>query len=299
MTLAPGLHPLVDGLPEPWAAEWGEDRHGPFMSFAVGDVVQRLRWVPSGRFLMGSPEREAGRWGDEGPQHEVTLSRGFWLADTPCTQVLWDAVMRSNPSRFVAPDRPVECVSWEDCQGFLGQLNELVPGLGARLPGEAEWEYACRAGTTGPTWGGKLGDIAWYRENSKQSTQPVRQKAPNPLGLYDMLGNVWEWCDDWFERYDAAPVTDPRGPASGSLRVVRGGSWLNFARLVRAALRRADDPGDRSGHLGFRLARGQGPSQGAEPRPRSGPESRGAGRAPQAAPERDATAPGVPRTRRT
>ena len=110
----PGRHPLADGLPEPWAAAWGEDRFGPFMSFAIAEVVQRTRWVPPGRFLMGSPEEEAERDAAEGPQHEVELRRGFWLADAPCTQALWQAVMGENPSRFVSADRPVEQVSWID-----------------------------------------------------------------------------------------------------------------------------------------------------------------------------------------
>lgn len=223
-----GLTPLADGLPEPWAAEWGEDRYGVFQGFAVDGVVQRMRWVPPGTFTMGSPETEAGRWKDEGPQHEVVLSRGYWLADTPCTQALWQAVMGSNPSRFVSPERPVENVSWDDCQVFLAKLAGRVHGLGARLPTEAEWERACRAGTTQATWLGDLeilgknnapllDPIAWYGGNycsinfnldnghditgefwkekqyqqTKGGTHPVRFKRPNPWGLFDMLGNVF------------------------------------------------------------------------------------------------------------
>lgn len=283
-------NPLARGRTEPWAVEWGQDRFGVFMGFAVGKVVQRLRWISPGTFLMGSPEGEAGRWDDEGPQHDVRLTRGFWLADTPCTQALWEAVMGNNPSRFQSSDRPVEMVSWRDCQKFLAALNRRVPGLGARLPSEAEWEYACRAGTTTATWAGDFeirGDndapvldaIAWYDGNSGKDfdlkndphttagTRVVRRKLPNPLGLYDMLGNVYEWCADWYAPYAAEPATDPTGPATGSSRVFRGGSWGSGARVVRAADRFADVPGDRDGYLGFRLARGQelelGP--GAEP----------------------------------
>ena len=254
------------GMPERWAVEWGEDQHGMFMGFGVGEVVQRLRYIPPGRFLMGSPEGELGRWQDEGPQHEVELSEGYWLADTQCTQALWEAVMGQNPSRFVDPKNTVEQVSWNDCQEFLRGLNERVPGLSARLPSEAEWEYACRGGTSGATWVGELDGegtatvldpIAWFDGNSEGRTHPVGRKAANPFGLYDMLGNVWEWCQDVYGPYSAAAQVDPTGPTEGTGRVSRGGSWLGLARFVRAARRFGDSPGDRSGSLGFRLARGQ------------------------------------------
>lgn len=249
-------------------SEEGEDAHGRFVMVTLGEVVQRFRWVAPGKFMMGSPASEAGRWEDEGPQHEVELTRGYWMADTPVTQALWTAVMGQNPSRYPGAQRPVERVSWEDCQRFVAKLNGLVPGLNARLPSEAEWEYACRAGTTGATWMGELdiqGDgirasvldsIAVYYGNSPDGTQPVRSKAPNPLGLYDMLGNVYEWCGDWFTDYDAAPAIDPHGPKVGSRRVERGGCWFSDARFVRAADRYAYGPAYRGDDLGFRLARG-------------------------------------------
>lgn len=300
-------HPLSNGLAESWAVEWGEDRFGAFTGFGVPDseVVQRLRWIPPGRFLMGSPENETGRYDNEGPQHRVKITRGFWLGDTPVTQALWQAVMGNNPSEFKSPDRPVEQVSWDDCQVFLVRVNALVPGLDARLPTEAEWEYACRGGTTGATWAGELdlrGEnnapvldaIAWYGGNSGQGfelddgydsidwperqyphmragTRPVRGRRANPYGLYDMLGNVYQWCADWYDVYNATStgsrMIDPCGPESGSSRVYRGGSWFSDARGVRAANRLADDPGDRNSHLGFRLARcqGKGPVRRAEP----------------------------------
>jgi formylglycine-generating enzyme required for sulfatase activity len=276
------------------------------MSFAVGAVVQRMRWVPPGRFVMGSPVGEPGRFDDERP-HVVVLRQGLWLADTPCTQALWQAVMGDNPSEFVSPDRPVENVSWNDCQAFLGELNRLVPGLEARLPTEAEWEHACRGGTTGATWAGHLdilGDnnapaldaIAWYGGNSgvefelgagrsssrwpdrqhphtRAGTRPVGRKLPNPLGLFDILGNVYEWCEDWYGLFDDIPAVDPRGPRTGSYRVLRGGSWYSTARLVRAANRLAYVPGDSEAYLGLRLARGQAPSQESEP-PRAGERRR-------------------------
>ncbi|NUQ77190.1 MAG: formylglycine-generating enzyme family protein [Polyangiaceae bacterium] len=264
-------HPLAGGLPEPWAVEWGGDFYGPSMSFSVGDVVQRMRWVPAGKFWMGSPEGEAGRFDNE-KLHLVVLRQGFWLADTPCTQALWQAVMGNNPSKYKTPDRPVESVSWDDCQAFFRELNRRVRGLLARLPTEAEWEHACRGGTTTATWVGDLhfrgekeapllNDIAWYRGNSKDphtkaDTRPVGRKLPNPLGLFDMLGNVYEWCEDWYGPYDDVPGIDPYGPRKGSLRVLRGGSWFSYARLVRAARRLAYAPGFRLASLGFRVARG-------------------------------------------
>ena len=255
------------GMPEPWAVEWGEDQHGMFMGFGAGAVVQRLRYIPPGRFLMGTPEGELGRLERERPQHEVELSEGYWLADTPCTQALWEAVMGQNPSAFVTPKNPVEQVSWDDCQEFLRRLNEQVPGLHARLPSEAEWEYACRGGTSGATWVGELDGeeaarvldaIAWYGGNSEGRTHPVGSKAAKPFGLYDMLGNVWEWCQDVYGSYSAAAQIDPTGPVEGTERVLRGGSWREGARYMRAAYRDGYWPVDHGDNLGFRLARGQG-----------------------------------------
>ena len=280
------------GMPERWAVEWGEDQHGMFMGFGVGEVVQRLRYIPPGRFLMGSPEGELGRWEDEGPQHVVELSEGYWLADTPCTQALWEAVMGQNPSEFVDPKNPVETVSWDDCQEFVRRLNEQVPGLHARLPSEAEWEYACRGGTSGATWVDELDGertatvldpIAWYDGNSEDRTHPVGSKAANPFGLYDMLGNVWEWCEDRGGLYGAAAVMDPRGPSEGSSRVFRGGSWGSDARRVRAAYRGSAPPGDQLDNLGFRLARSQtGQTRRASPeKPVGGAAGRGAAGARQ------------------
>jgi formylglycine-generating enzyme required for sulfatase activity len=276
-----------------WAADGGADQFGRWASFEVDSVAQRMRWIVPGRFLMGSPEDEPGRFGDEGPRHEVKLTEGFWLGETPCTQELWQAVMGENPSYFKSPSRPVEGVSWDDCQRFFKRLNERLPQLGAGLPTEAQWEYACRGGMETATWLGNLeilGDnnaplldeIAWYGGNSgvrfdlengvsssdwpkkqyphtRAGTREVGQKHPNPWGLYDMLGNVWEWCSDyWSDAYPGGPRTDPKGPDDGAGRVFRGGSWRLHARLVRAAYRYWLHPGVRYRHLGFRLSRGQG-----------------------------------------
>jgi formylglycine-generating enzyme required for sulfatase activity len=266
-----------------WASEWGEDRYGFWCAFRVKGARQRLRWIPPGEFLMGSPEEEAGRYDDEGPQHPVRISRGFWLFDTPCTQALWEAVMEGNPSYFRLPARPVEQVSWEDCQAFVERLNGMVEGLKLSLPSEAQWEYACRAGTTKATYAGDLeilgecnapllDGIAWYGGNcgvgfeltegsdmsswpEKQyefktgGTHPVGGKAPNAWGLYDMLGNVWEWCADPYQDY--GDTSEAVVPASAG-RVIRGGAWHSNARCVRAAYRYRFDPGYSYYDLGFR-----------------------------------------------
>jgi formylglycine-generating enzyme required for sulfatase activity len=240
---------------------------------------------------MGSPEDEPGRWEAEGPQHRVTIGRGFWLGDTPVTQGQYAAVAGQRPSYFQnAGDRaPVEQVSWDDCQAFCGKLPRFMTDFDTsfvfRLPTEAEWEYACRAGTTGALYTGPLtilGDnngpeldaIAWYGGNSgveyeggadssnwknkqfdhqRAGTHPVRQKRPNPWGLYDMLGNVLEWCEDgWHGSYQDAPTDGAAWAAEGSNRVYRGGSWVGDARDCRCAYRRWDR-GSRSAYLGFRL----------------------------------------------
>ena len=255
-------------FPAFWASDWGEDTYGLWMAFRYRGVRQQLRWIEPGEFVMGSPENEAQRWEDE-VHRKVRLSKGFWLADTTCTQALWQAVMGENPSNFKGEENPVDSVSWEDTQLFIEKLNAIVPGQGFRLPTEAEWEYACRAGTETPFWfgdqitleqanydgnypyvGGKKG---LYREE----TVPVKALPCNGWGMYQMHGNVYEWCQDWYGDYDLNALVDPTGSAEGQQRVLRGGSWNNLGRLVRSALRDANDPGGRGGHIGFRLARGQ------------------------------------------
>jgi formylglycine-generating enzyme required for sulfatase activity len=270
-----------------------------------------MRWIPPGRFVMGSPKQEPGRFENEDPQHEVMISHGFWLFETACTQALWEAVMSDNPSRFKSATRPVESVSWKDCVTFMDRLNEQVPGLGLSLPTEAEWEYACRAGTETATYVGPLSitgennapmldEIAWYGGNSgvdfelddgydssdrpekqypheKAGTHPVGLKRANDWGLYDMLGNVWEWCADWYGGYSNKEVIDPKGPLEGDRRIVRGGSWYDGARLVRSACRDRSTPGDRNFSLGFRCARvqaGRSPDGQRVPKPAERPGTR-------------------------
>ena len=344
LTAPPLAHPDLGG-----AVRVGIDAaFGVFADLAIetghGSARQRLRWIPPGRFLMGSPEDEPGRFDWEGPQHEVTLANGFWLFDTPCTQALWQAVMGENPSRFRSPDRPVETVSWDDVQTFLERINGLVPGLGLSLPSEAHWEYACRAGTQTALYSGPieilgqnnapaLDPIAWYGGNSgvgfdlaegedasawpekqhphtKAGTRIVGLKAPNRWGLYDMLGNVLEWCaDPWHDSYDGAPQDGsawlrPEAP-SGASRVIRGGSWNDRARYVRSAFRHGSGPGRRVDSLGFRCARVQG--TGAEPRSGAaepggvgldGPAERPSAPAPTGGAAPQAPESGIPRRRR-
>ena len=204
---------------------------------------------------MGSADTEADRDDDEGPRHEVRLTKGYWLFDTPCTQALWRAVMDDNPSGFQGEDRPVENVSWADCQGFIERLNAQLPELGLRLPTEAQWEYACRAGTETARYAENLDTIAWYAENSGSETHAVGQLQPNAWGFYDMLGNVDEWCDDGRRDYTEETQVDPVGSTDADAdRVIRGGGWRDSSQYVRAAYRGWGPPGVAGGLLGFRCA---------------------------------------------
>jgi formylglycine-generating enzyme required for sulfatase activity len=248
----------------------GADQYGVFEEVQIAGEPVRFRHIPAGSFMMGSPEDEVGRYGGEGPQHKVTLTEPFWLAETPTTQAVWRAAMGVTPSWFNR-QRPVVMVSWDDAQRLITQVNEAQPRLNLALPTEAQWEYACRAGSTTATYAGDnsasaLDAIAWYNGNSGHGTQPVALKAPNAWGLYDTLGNVLEWCADvWAGTYEPGVQVNPTGPRKGADRVFRGGSWIIHARLVRAAYRSRYEPGIRLHNLGFRLARGQ-----SAERPRSG-----------------------------
>ncbi len=216
--------------------------------------------IPSGRFTMGSPSSEPDRRSDEGPQHEVTLSRPFYMGKYEVTQAQWQAVMGNNPSGFQGCDQcPVERVSWNDMQEFIQMLNERAGMTGYRLPTEAEWEYACRAGSQGVySFGDDAGSLEWYAwhgGNSSGKTHPVGRKRANAWGLYDLHGNVWEWCQDWYGPYAPGALTDPTGPSSGPYRVFRGGSWLNDPWALRCSHRNGFVPSDRNAAiLGFRLA---------------------------------------------
>ena len=197
-----------------------------------------------------------GGLGPSETRHEVTLTKACWLGQTEVTQAQWQAVMGNNPSHFTGKDLPVEQVSWNDAQEFCGKLNakSLLPaGWKFALPTEAQWEYACRAGTAGD-YAGTLDEMAWHRANSDDKTHPVAAKNANAWGLYDMHGNVDEWCADWYGDYPVGPVTDPTGSNSGSDRVLRGGSWNTGGAGGRSANRLMIAPVVRSIIIGFRVA---------------------------------------------
>ncbi len=231
----------------------------------VNDVSFTMVFIPDGEFIMGSPEGE-GR-DREHPQHLVKITSGFWMGQTEVTQALWQAVMGSNPSYFSDCDQcPVEKVNWKDCQDFLSKLNSLK-GSSFRLPTAAEWEYACRAGTTTAYSFGNdpsvLGDYAWFWNNSSNKTHPVAQKQPNPWGLCDMHGNVWEWCQDYHDYYgpnyySQGPVDDPRNDTESRYRVLRGGSYVNNQFILRSAFRFGDFPDCYHDNIGLRLAHPMG-----------------------------------------
>ena len=218
---------------------------------------------------MGSSEEEEAHQDDE-TLHPVTLTEGYWLAETACTQGLWEAVTGKNPSRFEGTERPVEQVSWNDVQEFCTKLNERLPGFVARLPTEAEWEYAARAGTRTAFWWGN--GLTTERANyhgshpypkggekgeSRGETMEVKSFEANPWGLYQVHGNVWEWCQDSFGDYAKGEQVNPTGSETGARRVLRGGGWDVNGRDLRAAYRYHAGPGSRLDHLGFRLAAGQ------------------------------------------
>lgn len=220
-------------------------------------------WIPPGSFVMGSPASEADRDSDE-VQHAVMLTRGFWLSDHETTQAEYQSIMGSNPSNFKGTDRPVDSVLWIDAVAYCQKLTEQERAAGRitaqqeyRLPTESEWEYAARAGTTGARHG-ELDAIAWFGGNAGNKTHGVKEKQANAWGLYDMIGNVREWCGDWYDFYPTGSVTDPTGPVTspiwGSNRVNRGGGWNFGARDARAARRYSTVQGLRDPSLGFRPA---------------------------------------------
>jgi formylglycine-generating enzyme required for sulfatase activity len=262
-------------FPPDWADAWGDDACGLWADFAVAGVVQRMRWIEPGTFWMGSPDDQPERYDREGPRHRVRLTQGFWLADTACTQALWQAVTGQNPSHFKGDDAlPVEQVSWDDVQAFLQRVPALCEGCSPVLPTEAQWEYACRAGSETPfSFGGQITPaLANYDGNYPYAggakgeyrgrTVPVKSLPRNAWGLYQMHGNVWEWCADGLREYaktarEGEAIDDPEGPGpdqQGAFRAVRGGSWFFDARFVRSAYRIAYQRGNRLHSLGFRVA---------------------------------------------
>ncbi len=227
------------------------------LSPIILNLINNMVRVEGGTFMMGATsEQGSDAYNDEKPAHQVTLY-SFSIGKYEVTQEEWQAVMGNNPSNFKGDKRPVEQVSWTDCQEFIRKLNAMT-GKSFRLPTEAEWEYACRGGNRSIWYkyagSDNLGSVAWYDKNSGNETHPVGQKSPNKLGLYDMSGNVWEWCQDWSGEYNSGSVTNPTGPDSGSYRVFRGGSWFFNARSCRSSRRFDYSPSYRYFDLGLRLA---------------------------------------------
>ena len=225
--------------------------------FSVDDVTFNMIHVDGGLFMMGAHEGDSEAYNNERPAHQVILS-SYYIGETLVTQALWEAVMgKKNPSVYEDINLPVENVSWDDCQDFISKLNAKTNRT-FRLPTEAEWEFAARGGnkSKGYKYAGSnnLNDVAWYSMNSKDKTHPVAQKLPNELGLYDMSGNVWEWCQDWYGMYSNNSQTNPMGTESGDNRVRRGGSWHNNEGYCRITHRESNSPSYHYFYLGLRLA---------------------------------------------
>ncbi|WP_432737424.1 formylglycine-generating enzyme family protein [Maridesulfovibrio sp. FT414] len=253
-------------FPPEWASSWGQDQYGVWAALQIEGVEQVLRWVWPGIFLMGSPDDESERNDDE-ILHEVVISHGFWLADTACTQELWGKVMGDNLSGFMGDDQlPVDSVSWSDCQDFLRTVTDKFNGPKLQLPTESQWEYGCRAGTQKPFSFGDNITIAQvnynghfpYKDGAKVEMRwrsvAVKELPCNQWGLYQMHGNVMEWCADWYGEYPEGAKVDPEGSDSGEFRILRGGGWVGNGRFARSASRYRARPDDRSGNYGFRFS---------------------------------------------
>ena len=235
----------------------GSSTSGSVITIPVkGGVSIEMVKVEAGSFDMGATSEMQNPYSDEKPVHRVTLTNNYYVGKYEVTQALWQAVMGSNPSIFKGDDLPVEEVSWKDCQKFITKLNAMT-GKRFRLPSEAEWEYAARGGkkSRGYLYSGSnaIGDVAWYEGNSSFMTHAVGTKQPNELGIYDMTGNVWEWCQDRYGSYSSSPQTNPTGAVGGSRRVFRGGSWSYSARRCCTSSRSGYSPGYRRYDLGLRL----------------------------------------------
>ena len=250
-------HPLERGEAPPWASGWGQDRYGVFAELRVKNQVQTFRWCPPGQFLMGSPDGEEGRQEEEGPRIRVTFTGGFWIMDTPVTQAFYDAITGDDPSQAVM--KPVTNLTGAEIQDFITQLNGLICGLKVQLPSEAQWEYACRAGirrrfSWGDSWDDTKAIWDW--------PTVVKSYDANPWGLYDMHGNVWEWCADvWHDSHEGAnqngfPRQASQKQITEEMFVIRGGSFSDRGENCRSAARLGFTPEERHQKIGFRLIQG-------------------------------------------
>ena len=250
----PAAKPKAKPKPAPRRNSTSHSGNTVSLSAELNKLINNMVYVSGGTFIMGGDESS-----DQTPTHSVTLS-SYYICKYEVTQALWRAVMGSNPSKFKGDNLPVEQVSWNDCQTFINRLNSYT-GRNFRLPTEAEWEFAARGGNYSRRYkysgSNYIGDVAWYADNSGNRTHPVGTKQANELGLYDMSGNVWEWCSDWYGSYSSYSQSNPTGATSGFGRVERGGNWCGLARYCCSSHRSYYAPGNSFDDLGLRLVLSQ------------------------------------------
>lgn len=256
-----------DPFPPDCATAWGDDRFGLWFDFEIGGVTQRMRWIEPGTFWMGSPETELHRYANESPRHLVTLTEGYWLADTACTQALWKAVVGDATSHFETdPELPVVYMSWDDITDrFIPAVQREVSDLTVALPTEAQWEYSCRAARESAYW---FGDKITNEQANFEARAivPVKARPANGWGLYQMHGNLWEWCEGGRRKYEGVSVENPPDGQNQVSRALRGGSWNSGARRARSASRGVHHRDDGDPNLGFRFSlRPIKPTQGIQP----------------------------------
>lgn len=251
-------------FPYRWCSASGNDAFGIWLEFRIGKVVQRMRWISPGTFTMGSPFDEPHRHYSES-RHDVTLTKGFWIADTTCTQSMWWTVMGKESGKNKNQENPVENISRNDCDLFLKKMTSFISDISFSLPTEAQWEFACRGGTTDPfsfgitvspeqvNYNGEYPYLGEEKGLNRGGTVIVKSLPPNPWGLYEMHGNIWEWCNDWYGEYETGNVIDPCGPAEGTYRVLRGGSAFSGAADCRSAARSRCHSEGRYRRNGFRF----------------------------------------------
>ena len=249
-----------DGAVPKFSVGFDGDRLSLNLEPLLGEKGTKMEFVqiPDGEFIMGSESGEAGRYTHEGPVHKVKISKPFCIGVSEVTQKQYVAIMGDNPSSFAISNNPVETINWSDANKFCKKMSTITKNI-VTLPTEAQWEYACRAGSSTVYCFGDdsslLSDYAWYNDNSGEKTHSVGQKKPNALGLYDMHGNVWEWCQDWYDSdyYKNSTSVDPKGRSTGSTRILRGGGWMSGPRDCRSAYRLGSDPDYRWYGIGFRV----------------------------------------------